>query len=76
MGKTLSKPTKRDAAAIKKNTMKMDTSIPPLRDLKGPGLLATYRIAYLKKKLLLLKAMTVKEKKKKKKKGKTGDLKH
>lgn len=52
--------------------MKMDTSIPLLRDLKGPGLLATYRIAYLKKKLLLLKAMTVKEKKK----GKTGDLKH
>lgn len=44
--------------------MKMDTSIPLLRDLKGPGLLATYRIAYLKKKLLLLKAMTVKEKKK------------
>lgn len=73
MGKTLSKPAKRDAAAIKKKkSMKMDTSIPLLRDLKGPGLLATYRIAYLKKKLLLLKAMTVKEKKK----GKTGDLKH
>lgn len=45
----------------------MDTSTPPLRDLKGPGLLATYRIAYLKNKLLLLKAMTVKEKKKEKK---------
>lgn len=53
--------------------MKMDTSIPPLGDLKGPGLLAIYRIAYLKKNLLLLKAMTVKGKKKK---GKTGDLKH
>lgn len=49
----------------------MDTSIPLLRDLKGPGLLATYRIAYLKKKLLLLKAMTVKEKKKKKAKQET-----
>lgn len=45
--------------------MKMDTSIPPLGDLKGPGLLAIYRIAYLKKNLLLLKAMTVKGKKKK-----------
>lgn len=47
---------------LKKNTMKMDSSIPPLRDLKGPGLLATYRIAYLKNKLLLLKAMTEKKK--------------
>lgn len=73
MGKTLSQPAKTDAAAIKKKTtMKMDSSIPALRDLKGPGLLATYRIAYLKNKLLLLKAMTGK----KKKKGKTGGLKH
>lgn len=41
------------------------------RDLKGPGLFAIYRIAYLKNKLLLLKATTEKEKEKKKAKQET-----
>lgn len=36
------------------SSIEMDSAIPPLGDLKGPGVFATYRIAYLENKPLLL----------------------